>query len=145
ESLFRDEWTTSAEVYLPIPAPGTLHRNWKLAGTYRRIVDEAEASSSDRDDQIAAAHDAWYSGFVADAFLRFQYVEWMDSSGERHAGLLAEEDLRDWRATYESPLAVDYHGLTVLKAGPRRQALVLLQLLGLLDGCALASMGPASA
>src|SRR5438105_10422638 len=46
ESLFRDEWTTSAEVYLPIPGPGTLHRNRKLASTYRRIVDEAEASSS---------------------------------------------------------------------------------------------------
>ena len=32
----------------------------------------------------------------------------MDSSGERHAGLLAEEDLRDWAPTYEEPLAVDY-------------------------------------
>ena len=28
--------------------------------------------------------------------------EWMDSSGERHAGLLAEDDLRDWRPTTSS-------------------------------------------
>jgi gamma-glutamyltranspeptidase/glutathione hydrolase len=145
ESLFRDEWTTSAEVYLPIPEPGSLHRNRALAATYRRLVDEAEQSSSDRDDQIAAAHHAWYRGFVADALLRFQFEEWMDSSGERHAGLLAEEDLRDWRPTYETPLAVDYHGLTVLKAGPWSQAPVFLQQLRLLEGFDLASLGHASA
>jgi gamma-glutamyltranspeptidase / glutathione hydrolase len=145
ESLFRDEWTTSAEVYLPIPEPGSLHRNRALAATYRRLVDEAEQSSSDRDDQIAAAHHAWYRGFVAEAFLRFQSEEWMDSSGERHAGLLAEEDLRDWRPTYETPLAVDYHGLTVLKAGPWSQAPVFLQQLRLLEGFDLASLGHASA
>ena len=145
ESLFRDEWTTSAEVYLPIPEPGALHRNRALAATYRRLVDEAEQSSSDRDDQIAAAHHAWYRGFVADAFLEFQSEEWMDSSGERHAGLLAEEDLRDWRPTYEPPLAVDYHGLTVLKAGPWSQAPVFLQQLRLLEGFDLASLAHASA
>src|SRR5438874_2310466 len=145
EALFRDEWWSSAEVYLPVPEPGAPHRNRTLAATYRRIVDEAEASSSDRDDQIAAALDAWYRGFVADAFLRFQSEEWMDSSGERHAGLLAEEDLRDWRPTYEPPLAVDYHGLTVLKAGPWSQAPVFLQQLRLLEGFDLASLRHASA
>src|SRR6476661_1993561 len=145
ESLFRDEWTTSAEVYLPIPEPGSLHRNRALAATYRRLVDEAEQSSSDRDEQLVAAHDAWYRGFVADAFLRFQSEEWMDSSGERHAGLLAEDDLRDWRPTYEAPLSVDYEGLTVLKAGPWSQAPVFLQQLRLLEGFDLASLGHASA
>jgi gamma-glutamyltranspeptidase/glutathione hydrolase len=145
ESLFRDEWTTSAEVYLPIPEPGALHRNRALAATYRRLVDEAERSSSDRGEQIAAAQHAWYRGFVADAFLDFQAEEWMDSSGERHAGLLAEEDLRNWRPTYEPPLGVDYHGLTVLKAGPWSQAPVFLQQLRLLEGFDLASLGHASA
>src|SRR5207248_8725016 len=60
ESLFRDEWTTSAELYLPDPGPGTLHRNPQLAQTYRRL---AEA-----DDPL----DEWYRGFVADAILAFQ-------------------------------------------------------------------------
>src|SRR5439155_23219546 len=45
ESLFLEDWTTSAEVYLPVPAPGSLHRNPRLAATYRRFVDEAEARS----------------------------------------------------------------------------------------------------
>jgi gamma-glutamyltranspeptidase/glutathione hydrolase len=145
ESLFRDEWTTSADVYLPVPKPGTLHRNAQLAATYRRIVDEAEARSSDRDEQIAAANDAWYRGFVAESFIAFQQQEWMDSSGDRHAGLLDEHDLRDWTPTYEAPLAVDYHGVDVLKAGPWSQAPVFLQQLRLLEGFDLAALGHGSA
>jgi gamma-glutamyltranspeptidase/glutathione hydrolase len=149
EVLFRDEWTTSAQLYLPVPAsvpqPGSLYRNARLAATYRRIVDEAEAKTTDRDGQIAAAHDAWYRGFVADAFLAFQELEWMDSSGERHSGLLAAADLHDWTPTYEQPLAVDYEGVTVLKAGPWSQAPVFLQQLRLLEGFDLAGMGHASA
>jgi gamma-glutamyltranspeptidase/glutathione hydrolase len=138
ESLFRDEWTTSADVYLPVSAAGTLHCNPTLAATYRRIVAEAG-------DSLDAAHDIWYRGFVADAILRFQELQWMDSSGERHGGLIAEEDLRDWRPTYEQPLAVDYHGHVVFKAGPWSQAPVFLQQLRLLEGFDLAPMGHASA
>lgn len=133
EQLFRDEWTTSADVYLPIAQPGTLHRNPQLAATFRRLLEA--------DDPI----DAWYRGFVAEAVLRFQELAWMDSSGERHAGLLAEEDLREWRPGYEAPLSVDYHGLTVFKAGPWSQAPVFLQQLRLLEGFDLAAMGHASA
>jgi gamma-glutamyltranspeptidase/glutathione hydrolase len=138
EQLFRDAWTTSAEVYLPVPAPGTLHRNPQLAATYRRILDESKGD-------LDAALDCWYRGFVADAFLEFQDRAWMDSSGERHTGLLAERDLRDWRPSYEVPLAADYAGLTVLKAGPWSQAPVFLQQLRLLEGFDLAAMGHASA
>jgi gamma-glutamyltranspeptidase/glutathione hydrolase len=138
EQLFRDEWRTSAEVYLPVPKPGTLQRNPRLAATYRRLLDESGGD-------IDAALDCWYRGFVADAFLRFQEEEWMDSSGARHRGLLAADDLRDWRPSYEIPLSVDYHGLTVLKAGPWSQAPVFLQQLRLLDGFDLTAMGHASA
>ena len=133
EPLFRDDWTTSAEVYLPVPEPGKLHRNPALAATYRRLAEE--------DDPL----DAWYRGWVAEAFVRFQDHAWLDSSGERHRGLLAEEDLRDWRASYEHPLAVDYQGLTVFKAGPWSQAPVFLQQLRLLEGFDLPAMGHASA
>jgi gamma-glutamyltranspeptidase/glutathione hydrolase len=138
ERLFRDEWTTSAAVYLPVPDPATLHRNPQLAATYRRILDESGGD-------IDAALDCWYDGFVADAFLRFQDQDWMDSSGARHRGLLAADDLRDWRPTYEVPVSVDYHGLTVLKAGPWSQGPVFLQQLRLLEGFDLPAMGHVSA
>ncbi len=145
EQLFRDDWTTSAEIYLPVPAAGSLHRNPALAATYRRLLEEAESRSDDRDGQIEAAQDAWYRGFVAEAFVRFQERPFLDSSGERHAGLLAEDDLRDWAPAWERPLAVDYRGHTVFKAGPWSQAPVFLQQLRLLDGFDLAPMGHASA
>ena len=138
EGLFRDEWTTSAAVYLPVPEPGTLHHNPQLAATYRRILEESNGD-------VDAALDCWYRGFVAEAFIGFQQQAWLDSSGERHAGLLAEADLREWRPTYEQPLAVDYHGLSVLKAGPWSQAPVFLQQLRLLEGFDLTAMGHASA
>jgi gamma-glutamyltranspeptidase/glutathione hydrolase len=138
EQLFRGDWTSSAEVYLPAPIPGTLHRNRRLAATYRRIVEE---SRGDPD----AALDCWYRGFVADAMLGFQEREFLDSSGERHSGLLAGDDLRDWTPTYERPLALDYRGHTVYKAGPWSQAPVFLQQLRLLEGFDLAAMGHGSA
>jgi gamma-glutamyltranspeptidase/glutathione hydrolase len=138
ESLFREDWTTSAEVYLPVPEPGTLHRNSAIAATYRRILRESGGD-------ISRALDCWYRGFVAEAILRFQEREWLDSSGERHAGLLMAEDLSEWEPSYEEPLSVDYHGLTVLKAGPWSQAPVFLQQLRLLEGFDLAAMGHASA
>jgi gamma-glutamyltranspeptidase/glutathione hydrolase len=145
ERLFEEDWTTSAEVYLPVPAPGTLHRNPGLAATYRRVVEEAEAASSDREAQIDAAVDAWYRGFVAEEVVRFQAEEWLDSSGRRHAGLLAEEDLSGWAPSWEKPLALDYHGHTVFKAGPWSQAPVFLQQLRLLEGFDLAGLGHVSA
>jgi gamma-glutamyltranspeptidase/glutathione hydrolase len=134
EQLFRDDWTTSAEVYLPVPPSGTLARNRGLAATYRRILDEAEARSNDREGQLEAAHELWYRGFVAEAFVAFQERAWLDSSGERHRGLLAEADLSDWRPRWEPPVSVDYHGHTVFKAGPWSQAPVFLQQLRLLEG-----------
>ena len=145
EQLFRDDWTTSAEIYLPLVEPGALHRNRTLAATYRRILEEAEAASGDREAQIEVAHEAWYRGFVAEAMVRFQQRAFLDSSGERHAGLLTADDLGDWRPAWERPLAVDYHGHTVYKAGPWSQAPVFLQQLRLLEGFDLAAMGLASA
>ncbi|MGH3007837.1 MAG: gamma-glutamyltransferase family protein [Gaiellaceae bacterium] len=133
ESLFRDDWTTSAELYLPVAEPGTMARNPQLAATYRRLAESADP------------FEEWYSGFVAEAIVAFQEREWMDSSGQRHSGLLSEEDLRDWRPTTEEPLSVDYAGLDVFKAGPWSQAPVFLQQLRLLEGFDLASLGYASA
>ncbi len=144
EQLFTDDWTTCVDIYLPAPEAGALHRNRKLAETYRRILAEAEAASHDRDAQLDAAQACWYRGFVAEEIVRFQQHEWLDSSGDRHAGLLAEEDLRDWAPTWEEPLSVDYHGYEVFKAGPWSQGPVFLQQLRLLEGFDLGAMGQAS-
>ena len=131
EALLREDWTTSADVYLPVPEPGTLHGNPQLAETYRRLAATADPLEE------------WYRGFVAEEIVRFQEHEWLDSSGERHSGLLAETDLRDWAPTWEEPLSVDYHGYEVFKAGPWSQAPVFLQQLRLLEGFDLDAMDQA--
>lgn len=144
EDLFRTEWTTSAEVYLPIAPAGSRARNPVLAETYRRLLHQAEQASSGREGQIEAACDIWYRGWVAQALVRFQQRSWMDTSGERHRGLLSEEDLAGWQPTYEEPPSVEYRGLTVYKPGPWSQGPVCLQQLRLLERFDLSGLGPGS-
>ena len=135
--LFETEWPTSAAVYLwdGVPAPGSLFRNPALAGTYCRILEEAAARGHDRESRIEAARDVWYRGFVAEAIDRFCRRERvMDTSGERHGGLLTAEDMARWSATVEPPLTYDYRGYTLCKTGPWGQGPVALQQLALLAG-----------
>lgn len=146
--LFTEHWSTSSDVWLPggrAPRAGSLFRNPDLARTYTRIVEEAEAKSSGREEQIEAARSCFYEGFVAEAIAAFYATEVMDVTGRPNTGLLTFEDLQTWRATVERPVALDYHGNRVLKAGPWTQGPVFLQQLALLAGFDLDAMGSSSA
>ncbi|MBF9066908.1 gamma-glutamyltransferase family protein [Streptacidiphilus fuscans] len=136
--LFEQEWTSSAELYLPggrAPRGGDLLRNPALAATWRRVTAEAEAAGSDRETQIDAARRTWREGFVAEALVRASDRPTMDTSGERHTGTLSGDDLAAYRAGYEAPVTVDWNGWTLCKAGPWSQGPALLQQLALLpDG-----------
>jgi gamma-glutamyltranspeptidase/glutathione hydrolase len=148
EQLFRVEWPSSAELYLGdgIPRPGELFRNRTLADTYEGIVREASRTSSDRGVQIEAARDAFYRGRVSDAIVAYAMASnVMDSSGERHSGLLDGDDLAGFRATIERPTTFDYRGYTVCKTGPWGQGPVFLQQLSLLSGFDLGSLEPGGA
>ncbi|MEE8534675.1 MAG: gamma-glutamyltransferase, partial [Kiloniellales bacterium] len=146
EALFRDEWPTSAAVYLPegrVPTPGSQFRNPALAETYKRLLGEAEARSADRDDQIEALRDAWYRGFVAEAMASFcRDNEMMDSSGRRHRGVLTADDMAGWQATKEKPVTYDCWGYTFCKGGPWSQGPTFLQQLALLAGVDLPALDP---
>jgi gamma-glutamyltranspeptidase / glutathione hydrolase len=145
---FRDHWPTSAALYLPggkVPAPGTIFSNVKLAKTYERILREAKGSRG-REAEIERARKAWSQGFVAetiDEFCRTQEV--MDTSGERHLGVLTADDMARWQATVESPISYDYGRYTVLKPDTWTQGLVTLQTLALLKGYDLDGLSPTSA
>ncbi|WP_435891545.1 gamma-glutamyltransferase family protein [Nonomuraea angiospora] len=144
EGLFTGDWPTSAATWLPggrVPAAGSKLANPVLAETYRRVVAEAEAASSTREGQLAAARRAWYEGFVAEAIAEFcAKTAWRDSSGEAHGGLLTGDDLARWSASVEEPLAFDYRGHTVYKTRPWGQGPVFLQQLALLQGFDLDGM-----
>jgi gamma-glutamyltranspeptidase/glutathione hydrolase len=133
ESLFREQWTTSAEVYLRdgVPRAGGRFANPTLAATYRRVLDEAQRP--DREAEIDAARDAFYRGFVAEA---------IDGA---HGALVSADDLASYAATYEPPTTFDYAGLTICKTGPWGQGPVMLQQLALLAGFDLEAMGLGSA
>jgi gamma-glutamyltranspeptidase/glutathione hydrolase len=141
--LFRQEWTDSAALYLPggeIPQPGKLFRNRALASTYRRIVADAEQVASDREGQIEAAREAFYSGFVAEAIANYvERADVVDSSGRRHRGVLSGDDLASWQATIEHPVSLEYAGYQVCKTAPWGQGPVFLQQLALLSGFDLES------
>lgn len=146
--FFRTEWPSSYATWLSggvAPAPWSNVTNPALSETWRRILSEAE-TRRDRDDQIEAARDAFYRGFVAEriaAYLKDAAV--MDASGQRHRGVLTADDMATWRATVERPVTYDYHGWTVAKTAPWGQGPVFLQTLALLKGIELSAMGPCSA
>jgi gamma-glutamyltranspeptidase/glutathione hydrolase len=133
EALFRDEWVTSAELWLPMAQPNTLLRNGLLAQTYRRLITEAEAAGSDRDKQFDAAITAWYEGFVAEAIDEFCRTPVLDDSGRRHAGVLTGADLAGWRPSYERPISAHAYGWDVYKVGLWCQGAVLLQQLTMIQ------------
>ncbi|MDT8913324.1 gamma-glutamyltransferase [Amycolatopsis sp. PS_44_ISF1] len=135
--LFETEWTTSAELYLrdgKAPAAGALLKNPALAGTWQRLLTEAEAAGPGRETQIDAARRIWREGFIGEAIAGFAAKPAMDTSGERHAGTLTGQDLATFEATYEDPVTHTWNGWTIAKPGPWSQGPVFLQQLALLPG-----------
>ncbi|MGI8625467.1 MAG: gamma-glutamyltransferase family protein [Geodermatophilaceae bacterium] len=146
---FVRHWPTSAELWLDgsdrPPQPNTLWRNVTLASTYQRILDVGRAAGGSREQQIDGALAAWHEGFVAEAIDRHVRAAVMDESGARHAGVLTGPDLAGWRATYEDPVSLDWHGHTVCKAGPWSQGPAFLQALSILGNLSAAEAPHASA
>lgn len=146
KDFFETEWPTSHQTWVPggsVPAPESNFRNPVLAETWERLLKEAEAATG-RENQIDAARDCFYRGFIADAISQYlETAEVMDASGAKHKAVLTADDLSAYTATYEDPLSASYDGWTVLKTGPWGQGPVLLQSLSLLRGFDIAALDPA--
>jgi gamma-glutamyltranspeptidase/glutathione hydrolase len=134
--LFTEDWTPSAQVYLPDgapPAEGSLLRNPALATTYRQLV-EASRRAASREAGIDAALRAWREGFVAaeiDAFARRPFRH----PGEGvHLGVITGDDIAAFAPSYEPTAAHPFRDIVVHKTRAWGQGPVLLQQLALLDG-----------
>jgi gamma-glutamyltranspeptidase / glutathione hydrolase len=135
--LFEEDWTTSAELWLPNgspPTPGVRFANPAYARTLTRLVEAARAAGVDRQEQIEAARRAWSAGFVAEAIDAFSRRAFRDSSGHAHPGLITGADMAAFSATWEEPVIADWHGGSVAKVGPWSQGPAMLQAMAILDG-----------
>ncbi len=146
QDLFREHWPTSAAVFLPgnkVPAPGTMFSNATMADTYARILREAESAGGNREKQIEKARECWSRGFIAEAIDKFcRTQEVMDTSGERHRGVLTADDIAGWQPRVEPPATLDYGDYTVCKCGPWSQGPAMLQQLALIKQFNLGRIDP---
>jgi len=113
-----------AEVFLPgghAPGEGELFRNPALAGTLE-LVAEGE-------------REAFYSGFAADALVRFS---------QEHGGFFGPEDFRRHRSTWDEPISTTYRGQRVWEMPPNGQGLAALQMLNVLEEFDLRRLGRSS-
>jgi gamma-glutamyltranspeptidase/glutathione hydrolase len=110
-----------ASTFLPggkAPAEGELFRNPGLARTYRALAEQGR--------------DAFYRGPIAEAIVEFS---------KQHHGFFELEDLAEHRSEWVEPLSTTYRDVTVYELPPNGQGLAALQMLNILEGYDLASMG----
>jgi gamma-glutamyltranspeptidase / glutathione hydrolase len=147
---FREEWPSSAAVYLPggrVPAVGDVLKNPDWAATLKKVVEvEKRERSRGREAAIQAAIDYWYKGDVVERIVAYlQKTAVKDASGRAHHGLLTREDFAEWKPKEDVYVTINYKGLDVYKCGPWTQGPVFLQQLRLLEGFDLRKLGHNSA
>ena len=136
---FRNEWPSSAQVYLPgdaVPAEASVLTNPATAQLFDHLAEMEAAAPGTREAGLQAVHDAFYKGDPATEIDRFS-----SESG----GLLRRSDLECFQTLLEEPASRAYREFTVFKCGPWNQGPVLLQTLALLEGFDLKAMGHNSA
>ncbi|MEI2268543.1 gamma-glutamyltransferase family protein [Microbacterium sp. No. 7] len=142
--LFREHWTSSAELWLVdgrVPAAGDLHRNAAYADVLRRVA-AAAGQADDRAVGIDAARAEWRRLLTdACAFLSRPHRH---SSGTDHVAVLTPDDLADAPARYETPLSVPFRGRTVFKADAWSQGPALLEALRILEPLPEADLDPST-
>jgi gamma-glutamyltranspeptidase/glutathione hydrolase len=140
------EWPYSRTVMLPhegeareAPRPGEIFSQADLAATLRRLVEaerQALAAGKSRQEAIAAAHERFYRGDIAQEFVR---------GFREQGGLITAEDMAKWQPWIEEPLSTNYRGVDVYKLDTWTQGPVLLQTLNILENFDLRAMGYNSA
>jgi gamma-glutamyltranspeptidase/glutathione hydrolase len=149
--LFRDEWTTSADLWMPRgapPAAGDIVRN----PAYAEVLDGlVHASCTVRDDgpvgraaRIDAARREWRTGRVAHEAAAFAAQPHRHSAGGRHAGVITADDFAAFEAGYEPAVTRTFRGHTIAKAGAWTQGPSLLQALALLEPLADELLDPST-
>jgi gamma-glutamyltranspeptidase/glutathione hydrolase len=104
------------------PSPGQVFANPRLAATLEQIA--------------ACGRDAFYEGAVARALV---------ADIARRGGLLDSRDFAEHRADWVDPISTAFCGVEVFELPPNTQGFVALEMLNLLEGFDLKSLGHNSA
>lgn len=119
------EYPGFAETFMPnghTPEKGEVFKNPRLGKTYATIASDGR--------------DAFYKGTIArtiDAFMKEQ------------GGLLRYEDLAAHKSEWITPVSTNYRGWDVYELPPNGQGIAALQILNILEGFDIKSMGFGSA
>ena len=105
-----------------VVANGELFRNPGLAHTYRLLAE--------------GGRDAYYKGEIARTI-----VDYSNKTG----GLFSLRDFADHHGEWVEPVSTDYRGYRVWELPPNGQGIAVLQMLNILEGYDLASLGHNSA
>jgi gamma-glutamyltranspeptidase/glutathione hydrolase len=107
-------YPTTAPLYLPggrPPAAGDMLRNPDLARSLRAVA--------------AGGRDEFYRGETAKRIAAYM---------REHGGLLTEREFGEHESEVHDPLRTDYRGYTVCTTAPPSQAVILLEMLNILEG-----------
>jgi len=110
-----------AKTYMPNgrpPIKGEVFKNPDLARSYERIAKEGR--------------DAFYKGSMAKT---------IDTYMKKHGGFLSYDDLAHHTSNWVEPVSTNYRGYDVWELPPNGQGTAALQLLNILEGYDLTSMG----
>jgi gamma-glutamyltranspeptidase/glutathione hydrolase len=147
EKRFRQEWPSSAALFLPngkVPDFGQIFLQKDLANTLKKLVGaetEAKKTGKNRAAALQAVRDRFYKGDIAEAIVNIQKTfECKDETGQKHTGLLTLDDFRTYSAKLREPWTVRFMGYDVYKCGPWSQGPVFLQTLNLLENFDLKAM-----
>ena len=113
------------EVYMPngrAPRKGEVFKNPGLANTLSKIAK--------------GGRDAFYEGEIAETIA--DYIQQL-------GGFLSEKDLADHTSEWVEPQSANYRGYDVWELPPNGQGIAALQILNILEGYDIASMGFGSA
>jgi gamma-glutamyltranspeptidase/glutathione hydrolase len=119
------EYPGFAETFMPnghTPRKGEMFRNPRLADTYAAIVEKGR--------------DEFYKGDIAKA---------IDAYMAEQGGLLTYDDLAAHTSEWVTPVSTTYRGWEIFELPPNGQGIAALQILNILEGFDIASMGFGSA
>jgi gamma-glutamyltranspeptidase/glutathione hydrolase len=112
---------SSSKTYLingKAPKPGQIFINRDLALTYKKIIKDGIKT--------------FYEGEICDAIVNYS---------NRNHGLLSHQDFKDHSTTWVEPISTDYRSYTIYELPPNGQGLTALEMLNILEGYDISSMG----